>query len=116
MDRTRFFGELWRDFETIAPQAAAIRERLEADGEPVVNDHVAFRTFDRSAICIEALEPAILGLGYRVLDEYHFEAKHLRARAYLCAGSPRIFLSELGTAATRDACGARPLPSRPSRS
>ena len=95
MDRTRFFAELWRDFETIAPQAAAIRERLEADGEPVVNDHVAFRTFDRSAICIEALEPVVLSLGYQLLDEYRFEAKHLRARAYVCPASPRIFLSEL---------------------
>ncbi len=37
----------------------------------------------------------MLGLGYALLDEYRFEDKHLRARAYVCPGSPRLFLSEL---------------------
>jgi len=95
MDRADFFAALWRDFERIAPQAAAIRQQLESSGERVENDHVAFRSFEGTALGIEALEPVILALGYRQLDEYRFEAKHLRARAYLCPGSPRIFLSEL---------------------
>jgi len=97
MDRTSFFTALWRDFAAIAPQAAAIRARLDERGEQVVDDHVAFRTFDRSPISIEALEPVVLALGYRLLDEYDFEAKHLRARAYSCQLAPRIFLSELRT-------------------
>jgi len=92
---TSFFSALWRDFAAIAPQAAAIRERLEEQGERVVNDHVAFRTCDRSPIALEELERVILALGYGLLDEYRFEAKHLRARAYICPGSPRIFVSEL---------------------
>lgn len=95
MDSTNFFDALWQDFAAIAPQAAAIRDRLEESGESVHNDHVAFRTFSHSPIDLETLEPVILGLGYRRLNEYHFEAKHLRARAYVRAGFPRIFLSEL---------------------
>ncbi len=95
MDRSRFFEALWGDFSNIAPQAAAIHERLEQRGEKVSNDHVAFRTFDRSPVRLADLEPLILGLGYQQLEEYHFEDKHLRARAYVCPGSPRIFLSEL---------------------
>ncbi|HTV18534.1 MAG TPA: DUF1338 domain-containing protein [Polyangiaceae bacterium] len=95
MDRTKFFEALWADFATIAPQAAAILRRLEEHGETVANDHVAFRTFNASPISLERLEPLVLGLGYTLLDEYRFEDKHLRARAYLCAGSPRVFLSEL---------------------
>jgi hypothetical protein len=95
MDRTGFFTALWQDFETIAPGAAATKKRLEEYGESVVDDHVAFRTFDRSPIGIAELEPVILALGYRLLDEYRFEAKHLRARAYVCPASPRVFLSEL---------------------
>lgn len=97
MQRARFFEELWEDFVQIAPQAAAIRELLLSRGETVDNDHVAFRTFDLSPVGIEALEPLITALGYRLLDEYAFSDKHLRARAYTCAGSPRIFLSELLT-------------------
>jgi len=95
MDRTSFFDSLWGDFAAIAPQAAAIHERLEAHGEHVRNDHVAFRTFNLSPISLEQLEPHVLRLGYTQLDEYRFEDKHLRARAYVCADSPRIFLSEL---------------------
>jgi hypothetical protein len=95
MDRTKFFEALWADFATIAPQAAAILRRLEEQGEIVRNDHVAFRTFNLSPISLERLEPLVLGLGYQLLDEYRFEDKHLRARAYLCPGAPRVFLSEL---------------------
>jgi hypothetical protein len=95
MDRTSFFEALWHDFAQIAPQAAAIRTRLEQRGEAVQNDHVAFRTFNLSPLGLAELEPHVLGLGYQLLDEYHFEDKHLRARAYVCAGWPRIFLSEL---------------------
>lgn len=95
MDRSVFFDSLWRDFAAIAPQAAAIFSQLQARGEQVQNDHVAFRTFNLSPLSLEQLEPYILELGYARLDEYRFEDKHLRARAYTCAGSPRIFLSEL---------------------
>lgn len=107
MDRTQFFGALWEDFAQIAPQAAEIARRLEQQGETVANDHVAFRTFDldpsaapgsgggNGPISLERLEPLVLGLGYTRLDEYRFEDKHLRARAYVCPGSPRLFLSEL---------------------
>jgi hypothetical protein len=97
MDRESFFGALWGDFALIAPQAAAIRKRLEEHGETVQNDHVAFRTFDLAPVSLERLEPQVLLLGYRLLDEYRFEDKHLRARAYVCQGWPRIFLSELLT-------------------
>ena len=95
MDRSRFFDALWEDFADMAPQAAAIRDKLEARGEQVSNDHVAFRTFNLSPLNLSELEPHVLNLGYRLLDEYRFTDKHLRARAYVCAGSPRIFLSEL---------------------
>jgi len=95
MDRSEFFGALWSDFAAIAPQAAAISSRLEAHGEQVKNDHVAFRTFNQAPIALDRLEPLVLGLGYSVLDEYRFHDKHLRARAYVCPGWPRIFLSEL---------------------
>lgn len=93
--RAQFFGALWEDFVEIAPHAANIRRALEAAGETVENDHVAFRTFDQGPLALERLEPIILALGYSPFDEYRFEEKHLRARAYLCSGSPRIFSSEL---------------------
>lgn len=95
MRRAIFFEQLWADFVQIAPHAAAIRACFEKAGERVENDHVAFRTFALPPIDLEALEPRILSLGYKLLDEYHFVEKRLRARAYVCAGAPRIFASEL---------------------
>lgn len=95
MDGNAFFAALWEDFARMAPQAADIRRRLVAHGERVSNDHVAFRTFDGPEVGLETLEPRVLGLGYQLLEEYRFESKHLRARAYVRAGHPRIFLSEL---------------------
>lgn len=95
MQKDELFQALWDDFVEIAPHAAAIREKLEAAGERVVDDHVAFRTFARAPLDIQHLEPIVLGLGYRPLADYRFVEKKLRARAYVCPGSPRIFLSEL---------------------
>lgn len=95
MHRTQFFETLWQDFSHIAPQAAAIFARLAGEGERVENDHVAFRTFDGPEVGLETLEPLVLSLGYERLDTYRFGEKHLRAHAYVCAGAPRIFVSEL---------------------
>jgi hypothetical protein len=95
MERDEFFEMLWDDFVEIAPQAAAIRAKFIQHGETIVNDHVAFRTFDRAPLGLDQLEPLLLDLGYRPLTDYRFSEKKLRARAYVCAGSPRVFLSEL---------------------
>ena len=97
MNTEHFFEKLWQDYTQLTPQAATIQKLFRDDGNPIINDHVAFRTFGKSPISIDQLEPHILSLGYRFFDEYHFAEKHLRARAYL-ADNPlqaRIFLSEL---------------------
>lgn len=96
MQLQTFFDELWRDFVKIAPQASAIATRLEELGETVANDHVAFRTFNLGPLALERLEKILHEqLGYSAFDEYRFERKKLRARAYRREGWPRIFLSEL---------------------
>lgn len=98
MDRSRFFDGLWADFTAIAPAAAALKRHLEADGERVVNDHVAFRTFDVGPWRLDDLDPLLRSLGYTPYAPYRFEQKRLRAFGYVCEGAPRIFLSELETA------------------
>jgi len=95
MDHNQFFQDLWQDLTLIAPQAAAIHRALSDAGETVHNDHVAFRTLNRSPVNLDQLERHILGFGYEALADYQFPHKHLRARAYLLPGAPRIFLSEL---------------------
>lgn len=97
MNPELFFEKLWQDYTHLTPQAATIQQLFRDDGNTIVNDHVAFRTFAHSPICLENLDPIILALGYLRFDEYCFAEKHLRARAYLPSEKflPRIFVSEL---------------------
>ncbi|MFT6396460.1 MAG: hypothetical protein ACJAYU_001203 [Bradymonadia bacterium] len=92
-----FFAELWADYVCIAPSADVIHAMFREQGERVLNDHVAFRTFSGPQIGIEALEPHLIALGYRRHAPYRFEAKRLDAWSYLPPDSkyPRVFLSEL---------------------
>ena len=91
-----FFERLWQQYSSICPQALAIHSLFASEGEQLVNDHVAFRTFANSKISIDHLEPEIFALGYKQLDSYHFEKKKLDARCYIHPDSPtKIFISEL---------------------
>jgi len=98
MTPEEFFDHLWQDYISIAPAAKVLHDAVAARGETVVNDHVAFRTFDRSPVNLDSLEKHILALGYERFAPYHFEDKKLRANGYLHPkGFPRVFLSELET-------------------
>jgi len=101
MQPDTFFAALWREYIRITPQAKVIHDLLTARGETVLNDHVAFRTFDRSPVCLDKLEPLLLDLGYQRFAPYAFPNKHLRAFGYVHDDPqlPRVFLSELQTTA-----------------
>ncbi len=91
-----FYNTLWQQYSAICPQALAIHRLFKEQGEILINDHIAFRTFANSNIAIERLEPEIFALGYQYHDSYHFEEKKLDARCYVHADSPtKIFISEL---------------------
>lgn len=92
-----FFDRCWRDHVALAPQAQRIAEALRARGLPIVNDHVAFRTFRHPGLAIADLEPALTGLGLAPHEDHEFPDSHLRARSYLPPrdDQPRVFLSEL---------------------
>ena len=93
---TQFFNQLWLQYIQICPQATRIQQLFESAAGPIVNDHVAFRTFANSDICIDVLQEQILALGYTEFDRYHFKNKKLNARSYIHKNSPtKIFISEL---------------------
>ncbi|KAF0814042.1 hypothetical protein IGB42_01722 [Andreprevotia sp. IGB-42] len=95
MDARGFFATLWHDYARLAPQALTIRALF--GGQQVINDHVAFRTFDSSPIALARLEPVLFALGYQRHAPYEFPDKHLSARGYTSADAdlPLVFLSEL---------------------
>lgn len=97
MDSQAFFARLWREYSAMTPQAERIRRLFEQVDGPVVNDHVAFRTFAEPPFDLAHLEPALLDLGYRRDSHYTFPDKHLSAWSYVtdAPDQPLIFLSEL---------------------
>lgn len=93
---TTFFNQLWLQYTQICPQALSIHQLFTDAGEPIVNDHLAFRTFANSAISIDMLQKQLLVLGYFPLENYHFKNKKLNARCYIHKRCPtKIFVSEL---------------------
>lgn len=92
----RFFDALWADYLHFAPSAAKVHAVL-GGGAPIVNDHIALRTFNTPELGLDALEPLILGLGYTFGEHYRFAAKKLKARHYEHPDPavPKIFISEL---------------------
>lgn len=91
------FQKLWKDYSTINPQAEAIHRLLGERGEKVINDHVAFRTYNDPRISISVLAKFFLDLGYREKDHYEFKEKKLFAKYYQHPHEelPKVFISEL---------------------
>ena len=92
-----FFDRLWQEYIAITPQAQRLQQLFMDDGNSIVNDHVAFRTYALPPISLQQLEPLILALGYRRFDHYQFKEKKLNAISYIHEDElqPRVFLSEL---------------------
>jgi hypothetical protein len=97
MEIEALLQRLWEGYLRITPQAARIHALLAGRGERIVNDHVAFRTFDVEPIGIESVAAPFLAAGYRYQGEYDFPEKQLYARSYAPPGAhlPRLFVSEL---------------------
>ena len=98
MNPADFFSALWQTYIQVTPQAERIQQLFEQQGETVLNDHVAFRTFSDSPISLEKLEGQLHQIGYEAYGAFRFENKHLKARCYKHVSdenSPKIFLSEL---------------------
>lgn len=80
-------------------QAGAIHAALAKRGEKVVNDHIAFRTFNFPKVAIEVMAAPFLKQGYKEASGkgYLFPAKKLFAKHYAHPDSrrPKIFISAL---------------------
>ena len=78
----------------MTPQAKEIQALLQGRGEEIINDHVAFRTFDIQGFGLETVTDLLAEIGYERFDSYVFPDKHLRAHAYKVPNdhdAPKIF-------------------------
>lgn len=96
----QIFQRLWKDYTKQNPTVKAVYELFTNAGQKVVNDHIAFRTFNDPRISVDVLGQCFIDAGYECIAEYEFEQKHLLAKHYehkTDTESPRIFISELIT-------------------
>lgn len=94
------FDKLWSDYITQNPAAKQVYDLFIDNGEEVLNDHIAFRTFNDSRVNIDVLAQEFIDAGYEYKGSYNFEEKKLNARHYEhkeFKDAPRVFISELRT-------------------
>lgn len=98
MNQSELFSQLWNDYTSKNPQAKKVYDLFVAQGEEVINDHIAFRTFNIDKVKIDVLAKHFKAAGYVEKGEYYFKEKHLFAKHYEIPDdttAPRVFISQL---------------------
>lgn len=98
MERVQaLFDGLWQDYTArLCPSAAKVHQLLE-EGAPLLNDHIALRTFALPKVGLDRLAAPFIAIGYEPKGEYLFKAKKLFARHFEHPNpeAPKVFISEL---------------------
>ncbi|WP_318456251.1 DUF1338 domain-containing protein [Photobacterium leiognathi] len=93
----QLFAELWKDYtQRLCPSASSVRQLLTED-EPLVNDHIALRTFGLPKCGMARLAAPFIAVGYKPKGRYHFKEKKLYAEHFEHSdpNAPKVFISEL---------------------
>lgn len=93
---TALFDNIWQQYIEVTPSAKSIQELL-GNGNDVINDHVAYRTFNNDKVGLNNLAKHLIALGYTECGQYDFAAKKLTAKHYEHSDDtmPKVFISEL---------------------
>lgn len=100
MNKEMIFEKLWSIYTSQNPSAKKVYEIFTNEGEYVINDHIAFRTFNHPKINVDVLANIFIKNGYEYKNSYYFEQKKLNAKHYehkTDKTAPRVFISELLT-------------------
>jgi len=92
------FQTLWDGYTRLTPSAKVIHDLFESNGDTIVNDHIAIRTFNDSRVDIAKMAEPFISLGYVEAGTYEFPAKKLFAKHFHIPGNsnaPKVFISEL---------------------
>ncbi|MBV2167948.1 MAG: DUF1338 domain-containing protein [Bdellovibrio sp.] len=89
--------KMWADYCQLNPAAKRIYDIFTSEGETVLNDHIALRTFNHPRLGIESLAQHFKKFGYVEKGDYTFVEKKLYAKHYEHPNEkmPKIFISEL---------------------
>lgn len=98
MTYQEIFNHLWEDYLLQNPETKKVYDLFISEGEEVVNDHIAFRTFDHPLVSIDVLSKPFIDAGYEKKGTYQFEAKKLKAHHFehnTDKKAPKVFISAL---------------------
>ena len=98
MSIQKVLKNMWQDYLVLNPEAQRVVDALLAEGESIVNDHIALRTFNVGVVALDECAKSFLSMGYEEKKSYFFETKKLRAKHYehnADPSIPKIFISEL---------------------
>ena len=93
---TALFDKIWQQYIDVTPSAKNIQQLL-GNGNDIINDHVAYRTFNTAKINLAKLAKHLISIGYTECGQYDFVAKKLTAKHFEHSDStmPKVFISEL---------------------
>lgn len=93
---TELFENIWQQYLAVTPSADKVHQLLGA-GNDLINDHVAYRTFNIEKVNIDKLSAHLINLGYTECGQYEFKAKKLNAKHFEHPDDtlPKVFISEL---------------------
>jgi len=93
---TALFDKIWQQYLTVTPSANKIHHLL-GHGNDVINDHVAYRTFNIEKVNLDKLAKHLISIGYSECGQYDFSAKKLTAKHFEHNTNtmPKVFISEL---------------------
>ncbi|OGT29865.1 MAG: succinyldiaminopimelate aminotransferase [Gammaproteobacteria bacterium RIFCSPHIGHO2_12_FULL_35_23] len=91
------FDRLWKQYSSEISEAREIYKLFTEQGEKVINDHIALRTFNDPRVNTEFLAKPFIAVGYVEKGHYDFPVKQLKAKHYEHADkeAPKVFISEL---------------------
>lgn len=97
MEVQELLNKMWIDYCGLNSSAKKIYDLLTSEGELVLNDHIALRTFKHPRLGIESMAKTFKNLGYKEVQDYHFKLKKLYAKHYEHedVSKSKIFISEL---------------------
>lgn len=92
------YNKLWQQYTIDSPDSLKVFQLLENEGEKVINDHIAFRTFADNRVSVDHLGKFWCDLGYEEKAKYRFENKKLTAKHYehkTDKNMPKVFISQI---------------------
>ncbi len=98
MEIEKIFDRFWTPYSTQNPNAKRIFDLFTAQGEQVVHDHIALRTFNHPRMNLDVIARVFTDNGYEERGTYEFKAKKVFGKHFehkTNPNAPKAFISEL---------------------